>query len=104
MLPPSTAARESSADFGQNCASDIFDPAEAMNRACDDWDLLTELAELFVDNRNKLLDELTEAVAARDGKGIEEAAHALKGSIGTFTTKRPFALVRELELCGKEGQ
>lgn len=84
--------------------SDIFDPAEAMDRACDDLELLAELAEMFNENRDRLLVELTEAVASGDAKGIDEAAHALKGSVGTFSTKRPYLIARELEFCGKKGQ
>src|SRR5690349_20686681 len=65
MLHPSTASSESFADFGPDHNSEIFDLAEAMYRTCDDWDLLAELAELFVENRDNLLNELTEAIAAR---------------------------------------
>jgi len=92
IVPDSTSAN----------VPDIFDSAEAMNRACDDLELLTELAELFAENRDRLLVELTEAVATSNAKEVDEAAHALKGSIGTFSTLRPFQLARELEFCGKE--
>ncbi len=84
--------------------SDIFDPAEAMDRACDDLELLAELAEMFNENRDRLLVELTEAVASGNAQGIDEAAHALKGSVGTFSTKRPYLIARELEFCGKNQQ
>lgn len=82
--------------------NDIFDPAEALERTCDDLELLAELSELFRENRDRLLVELTEAVETGNAKGVDEAAHALKGSIGTFTTKRPYHIARELEFCGKE--
>jgi HPt (histidine-containing phosphotransfer) domain-containing protein len=82
--------------------SDLFDPQEALNRACDDIELLAELAELFAENRDRLLKQLGDAIAQGNARGIDEAAHALKGSIGTFTTKRPFRTARELEFCGKE--
>jgi|GEM_PF-6950342 len=82
--------------------NDIFDPAEALHRACDDLELLSELAELFVEHRDQLLTELTEAVAQGNAQRIAEAGHALKGSVGTFTTKRPFDLARQLESTGKE--
>ncbi len=81
--------------------SEIFDPAEAMDRACDDLELLGELAELFAENRDRLLVELADAVAVRDGDRIALVAHTLKGSIGTFSTKRPYHLARELEFSGK---
>lgn len=81
--------------------SEIFDPAEAMDRACDDLELLAELAELFAENRDRLLVELAEAVAVRDGDRIAHVAHTLKGSIGTFSTRRPYHLARELEFSGK---
>lgn len=89
-------------DLSAGAASEIFDPAEAVDRACDDLDLLAELAELFSESRDRLLADLRSAVERGDADGIAQAAHALKGSIGTFSTLRPFQLVRELEFCGKE--
>lgn len=85
-------------------ASDVFDPAEALDRTCDDLELLAELAELFTENRDRLLVELTEAVAAGNAQGVSEAAHALKGSVGTFSTKRPYLIARELEFCGRDAR
>lgn len=84
-------------------AAEIFDPAEALGRACDDQELLTELAGLFAEHRDHLLAELTDAVAAGDAALIAEHGHAIKGSIGTFTTKLPYELARQLEFTGKGG-
>ncbi len=84
--------------------ADIFDPREALNRTCDDLDLLAELADLFAENRDLLLTSLSEAVATGNAEEVDRAAHALKGSISTFTTLRPYLLARELEFCGKEGR
>ncbi|MFO0917356.1 MAG: Hpt domain-containing protein [Planctomycetaceae bacterium] len=81
---------------------DIFDPREALQRTCDDLDLLAELAELFAENRDQLLDSLSDAVSEGHAENVDRAAHALKGSISTFTTLRPYHLARELEFCGKE--
>ena len=89
---------ESAAQTGE----EIFDPSEAMSRTCDDLELLRELAELFAEHRDQLLAELTQAVAAGDLRRIAEHSHAIKGSIGTFTTRRPFELARQLEFAGKE--
>lgn len=82
--------------------ADLFDPAAAMDRTCDDLDLLAELDELFAANRDRLLEDLAAAVQQGDALGVNQAAHALKGSIGTFTILRPYRLARELEFCGKE--
>lgn len=82
--------------------ADLFDPAVAMDRTCDDLDLLAELVELFAENRDHLLGDLAAAIERGDGRGVDQAAHALKGSVGTFTTLRPYRLARELEFCGKE--
>jgi two-component system sensor histidine kinase/response regulator len=83
-------------------AADLFDPAVAMDRACDDLDLLAELVELFAENRDRLLVDLATAIEQSDARGVDQAAHALKGYVGTFTTLRPYRLARELEFCGKE--
>jgi HPt (histidine-containing phosphotransfer) domain-containing protein len=82
--------------------ADLFDPAVALERTCDDLELLAELAELFAENRDRLLADLAAAIERRDARGVDQAAHALKGSVGTFTVLRPYRLARELEFCGKE--
>ena len=83
-------------------AAEIFDPAEALERACDDLELLTELSDLFGEHRDHLLQELTSAIAEGDTSRVAEAGHAIKGSIGTFTTKLPYELARRLEFSGKD--
>lgn len=101
---PIPALTESSACAAVREETDIFDPAEAMDRACDDLDLMTELAEMFRENQHKLLASLNEGVAAGCAQQVKEAAHSLKGSIGTFSTRRPFRLAGELETCGKQNR
>ena len=95
MLEPSAASETVE-------LSEIFDSAEVLDRACHDPELLGELAALFAENRDRLLDELNRAVADGDALGIGHAAHALKGSVATFTTKRPYRIARDLEQCGKD--
>jgi HPt (histidine-containing phosphotransfer) domain-containing protein len=81
---------------------DLFDPAEALDRVCEDYELLEELLQLFVPHRDRLLQELGDAIELHLPERVDEAAHALKGSIATFSTKRPYLIARELEYCGKE--
>lgn len=97
-----------STNSGTNTAvedsAEIFDAAEAMDRACDDLELLAELVGIFEENRDRLLEELAKAVESGDAKTIGEVGHALKGSISTFSTKRPYLIAREIELSGKDAR
>ena len=68
----------------------------ALARLEGDNELLVEMAALFVVECPRMLSAIHEAIALRDAKMLERAAHALKGSVGNFAA--PAALDAALAL------
>jgi CheY-like chemotaxis protein len=80
-----------------------FDPAAALKRVGGDAELLRELAGVFLDECPNLLAEVGRAVAARDGPRLQMAAHAIKGSAGTFSAGAAQDAAWRLEQIGRDG-
>ncbi len=68
-----------------------------LERLGGDRDLLQEVAAAFVEEGPRLLTALTEAVASGDAPALREATHALRGSVGNFTTMGAYEAVTNLE-------
>jgi two-component system, sensor histidine kinase and response regulator len=78
--------------------------ADALLRSLDgNRELLKEIAELFVEGCPGALERMRAAVASRDARALEQAAHAFKGSVGFFFAKRAFEAATALEQIGREG-
>jgi HPt (histidine-containing phosphotransfer) domain-containing protein len=69
-----------------------------------DAGLAGEVAGLFVEDAPRLLGELREAVGRGDARGVERAAHALKGSVGYFGVGAVTEAAAGLERMGREGE
>ena len=67
-----------------------------------DRKLLRELASLFLRDSPGMLARIKRALAARHAGELAQAAHALKGSVGMFSTKNAFQAARTLEAMGKK--
>lgn len=63
--------------------------------------LLADVLAVFLGDLPRMLSQIHQAIEAGDGPALAQAAHALKGSIGTFSTKGAFEIARELELMGR---
>jgi HPt (histidine-containing phosphotransfer) domain-containing protein len=63
--------------------------------------LLSELAELFLEDSPALLHDIQAGVAALDAGMVERAAHTLKGSVGNFGAKRALELARRIEAMAR---
>ncbi len=68
-----------------------------------DAKLLREFVDLFLADCPKLLSEIRRAIADRDSKALASAAHALKGSVGNFTTRGAFEAVAKLDTMARKG-
>ena len=82
---------------------EIFDRAGALVRAGGDEAFLQELLELYLGECSKLVAQIETAIAGGDAKGIERAAHTLKGSSGNMGATSVQAAALELETAGREG-
>lgn len=87
----------------RSVASSVFDLSEALDRVDGDKVLLSEMAELFLESYPGYLSRIKEAVVQADFPALTQAAHALKGSVGNFTTREPFEVARTLEQLGRQG-
>jgi len=75
-----------------------------INRFEDDWDLLTELIELFIEERPKMLKELDQAIREKNSTVIKEKAHRMKGVFANFSAKKAWQTAYELEQMGRENK
>jgi HPt (histidine-containing phosphotransfer) domain-containing protein len=76
----------------------------ALARVGGDLDLLKEIANLFVQDYPKVLEELHQAVDSGDAQAVERTAHGLKGSVSTFGARAAMEAARTLENMGRARQ
>jgi CheY-like chemotaxis protein len=80
-----------------------FDATEILARVGDDRELLAELVEIYRTDTPMLLARLRAAVAGGDARGVEEAAHAIKGTVGNFGAPAAAAEAAALEKMAQAG-
>jgi HPt (histidine-containing phosphotransfer) domain-containing protein len=76
--------------------------AAALARVGGDEELLSEIAEIFLDQCPEALSEVRAAVESKDPVTLQEAAHSLKGSVGNFGAKDAFDAALRLEMMGRQ--
>ncbi len=76
---------------------------EALARVEGDTQLLAEMVRLFSEESPRLLSAAQKAVARRDAKALERAAHTLKGSVGNFAARGAVQAALKLETMAREG-
>jgi len=81
----------------------VLDRSIALSRVGGDEELLREMAGLFLEEYPSALAEVRKAVAARNPKAVERAAHSLKGAVGNFGAEAAYRAAFELELLGRGG-
>jgi PAS domain S-box-containing protein len=84
-------------------AGAILDPALALERVDGDRELLGEIIDLFFQDLGSLVQDLEQAVGARDAEAIMRTAHRLKGSVATFAAKPATEAALRLETMGRSG-
>jgi len=86
-----------------NSPEDAIDQAALLSRVNGDRELLAEMAGLFLRDCPKHMAEIRQAVARRDSKALEVAAHTLKGSVSNFAAETACTSAQRLESMGREG-
>ncbi len=89
---------------GREAGACVVDETSLRERVDNDEQLLQELTELFRLECPRLLKEIEDAIARHDPRALELAAHALKGSVGTFAAKPAFDAALTLETMGRDYQ
>lgn len=91
-------------DAGAN-ESTILAPAIdrklALSRVGGDAALLKEIAQLFLEDYPKSMDDLRRAAHSGDARWVERTAHGLKGSVATFGAPAAVEAARALETMGR---
>lgn len=75
----------------------------ALSRVGGDAELLKEIAALFLEEYPNALAEIRAAAARGDPKGVEHAAHGLKGSVANFGAQAAVDAAFQLEQMGRAG-
>ena len=76
----------------------------ALSRVGGDQELLREIAVLFIDECPRALAEIQDAVVCRDAVKLENAAHALKGSVANFGARDAVEAAFHLEQMGRANE
>jgi HPt (histidine-containing phosphotransfer) domain-containing protein len=84
-------------------AGPVFDRRAALARVGDDAELLSELAEVFLEEYPQIMAEIRAAVAQGDAARLRSAAHGLKGSVDNFAAAGAFEAALRLEMLGRSG-
>jgi signal transduction histidine kinase/DNA-binding response OmpR family regulator len=79
-----------------------FDMAAALERVDGDAELLKELAGLFLNECPQWMAKIRHAIDQRDASKLHQAAHTLKGSVGTLGARAAFEAAQRLETDGRE--
>ena len=82
----------------------VLDIATLLDGIGGDRKLLSELVRLFLADAPKSIARIERAITRGDLKRLQEAAHALKGSVGNFDSGRTLEAVRRLEAVARDSQ
>jgi HPt (histidine-containing phosphotransfer) domain-containing protein len=80
-----------------------LDRRQLVERIGEDPEILQQLIGVFRDESRMLLAEIGRALAARDARRVERAAHRLRGSLGTLAALPAEDVALELETLGRTG-
>jgi two-component system sensor histidine kinase/response regulator len=80
-----------------------FDPGDLLARVEGDRALLAELVDIFRQEYPRLLADVRASMESGDPRGVQEAAHAIKGTVGNFGARAASEAASALELIGQQG-
>jgi PAS domain S-box-containing protein len=98
-----TASDVSAGRMSKTGATKAFNNSKAMARVQGDSALLREMAELFLKNSPKLLEEIRQALGQGNRQALERAAHTLKGSVSNFAAHAALEAAKRLEHIARQG-
>lgn len=80
-----------------------FDRTEFLTRFNGDLEIAREVAEVFLEDASRSLDEVGEAVLEKNPAKIKASAHSLKGALGNFAAAEAFEAAYTLEKLSSGG-
>jgi signal transduction histidine kinase/CheY-like chemotaxis protein/HPt (histidine-containing phosphotransfer) domain-containing protein len=99
LVPP----QQQTVDVKKETDGKILDRETLLSRVDNDTELLKEIAGLFLESCPKLMADIQAAVSNRDMKGLERAAHTLKGSVSNFFAQEAVDAALQLESIARSG-
>ena len=91
--------------MGQSLEQNPFQAIGEMGLLLDsvmgDRNLLVEMAELWLEDSSKQERQILEGFDSGDAMAVQRAAHALKGSVGTFQARGAQEAAKEVEMSAK---
>jgi two-component system sensor histidine kinase/response regulator len=83
--------------------SSPVDMQDAMDRFDNEREFFSEMLQQFLQLLPGQLKEIEEALAANDADTVQKTAHNIKGSAGTLSARRLYAIVLKMEEHGRAG-
>lgn len=84
-------------------AMQVFDQAEFSHRLMDDQELMQQVAQNFVQEMPRQLDNLQQALERGDVTAVAGLAHKIKGAAVNLAANHMAALAMQMEVAAKEG-
>jgi two-component system, sensor histidine kinase and response regulator len=81
----------------------LFDQAVLLGRVDGNTTLLRELVEIFLADAPQKLKEIAQSLERQDSESVKTAAHAFRGSAGTFAAERAVEAAQKLETLAAAG-
>jgi two-component system sensor histidine kinase/response regulator len=81
----------------------VFDAPAMLRNIGGDTDLLEQLVVMFLQRYQAMLETIRAALASRDQKAVEQAAHALKGTASNLCASEVVSFAGQLEALGRLG-
>lgn len=85
------------------CADRVVDLATINERFEGDWQLVCEVAGLFLEDCPRRVTAVHNALAAGDCEALQRAAHSLKGSMSNFAAADATQAALRLEMIARGG-
>jgi len=82
---------------------DLLDQAALMRRVEGDRLLLERMVRAFAADWPRSLQAIRDSLSRQDAIGVQNAAHALKGSVGNFCAPDAYGTVLKVEMLGRAG-
>jgi CheY-like chemotaxis protein len=102
--PPRRARRAAAPRRTGTRHGEVIDGAALLEGFGGDRGLLEATIAVFLQDAPQQLAVLDAAIARGHAPDVAQAAHALKGSVGLFSTGRAYAAARRLEMTARRGQ
>jgi len=96
--------REQSGDGSSGKTHDsVMDWSSAIKQLEGDVELLKEMAGVFLEQSEVLMERIKDALDRGDMLTVERTAHTIKGSVSNFAAKKVFRAAEQLEEIGRKG-